>query len=654
MESAGPALQLGSSFRSYEDFRQCFRAYELAQGYHYDLRSCVSVRGYNRQHGTAVRKDVTFMQVKFGCSWTQPYSTRRKKEPISCPAYFELQYKEDIDQLVISDLNTNHAHSEPVLSLIRAAAAVTASAAACHGPAAKRCEGQQWGGTNSVAVADKDLQAVTGQPVDGVTAPCTAPTIPAAAKKNASVLVRLAGVMKTFLRVDKGSLASVSTDRSHSLDRLSFQTSKMNNSFVKFPRSLLLHRALGKEGHVLYAFIVESKERVGKVVHLSLLKEDVGHRFKRMLTVFKEFNPEWKKVQVFFVEVSFRHKGILKAHFPSAQVLPSIYHTVQLLKNVKEDMISSSFKRKLRLAMRKAVFAPSAANWHALSKLAKKVVSPLVYSYLQADWFSCEPLWHMHAEKGLQFCSTHMASLDLITLRIDNLFSRQPSLEASVPPLMERADYLDSKGWESPSWGFLNTKDVQSGLWEKSEACTGAAAELGPVLWENCPALGCWLCPQEWEVVRRSAGLLIPVLGSLSVWLMEDAQGVSRGYRSCTCGFHHRYRLPCRHILAVLQSHRRPVKESMVCRRWQRSYQQLPVPGAADPRGCSGGLVGGQLEAREERIRSLSLELVNLLMQCDGDELEERSSALIAVLASWTRSPGEAAGKEPVSPHYSW
>ncbi|XP_014799148.1 PREDICTED: zinc finger SWIM domain-containing protein 3 [Calidris pugnax] len=660
MESAGPVLRLGSAFRSYEDFRQCFRAYELAQGYNYDLRSCVSVRGYNRQHGTAVRKDITFMQVKFGCSWTQTHSTKKRKEPISCPAYFELQYKEDIDQLVISDLNTNHVHSETVLSLNRAAAAATA----------KLCEEQQWGGTNSVAVADKDLQTVAGQPVDGVTAP---------AKKNASVLARLAEVMKTFLRVDGGSLASASTDSSHSLDRFSFQTSKMYNSFVKFPKSLLLHRVLDRAGHVLYAFIAETKERVGKVVHLSLLKDDVGPKFRRVLTVFKEFNPEWKKVEVFFVDMSFRHKGILKAYFPSAQVLPSIYHTVRLLKDVKEEMISSSFKQKLRLALRKALFAPSAANWHALSKLAEKVVSPVAYKYLQTEWFPCEPLWDMHTERGLQFCSTHMASLDLITLRISNLFGRQPSFEASVFPLMERADYLDSKGWESPSWGFLSTKDLQSGLWEKSKVCTGAAAELGPVFWENCPALGCWLCPQEWEVVRRSAPVVSPVLGGLSVRLKEDAQGVSQNYQSCACGFHRRYRLPCRHVLAVLQSHRRPVEESMVCRRWQRSYrqllvpgatdppgcsggsvggqledQQLPVPGAADPPGCSRASVGGQLEAREERIRSLSLELVNLLMQCDGDELEERGSALITVLAAWTRSPGEAAGNEPVSPHYSW
>lgn len=54
----GPAMELGDSFRSYEDFRERFRAYKLAQGCRYSLRSCVSVRCHNRQHGTAVRQDV--------------------------------------------------------------------------------------------------------------------------------------------------------------------------------------------------------------------------------------------------------------------------------------------------------------------------------------------------------------------------------------------------------------------------------------------------------------------------------------------------------------------------------------------------------------------------------------------------------------------
>ncbi|KAM9646835.1 zinc finger SWIM domain-containing protein 3 [Morphnus guianensis] len=674
-------MELGSRFRSYEDFRERFRAYKLAQGCRYGLRSCVSVRCHNRQHGTAVREDVVFMQVKFGCARTQKYSKKRKQQPSLCPAYFVLQYKEDIDQLVISELNSDHVHADPVFSLTRAATA-TASTAARDGPATELCEQQQAGGTNSSAEAHEDSHTVAGQPVDRAPAPYRAPALPEAAKENASVLVRVAEVMKTFLRVDRGSLASISADSDHGLDRLSFQTSKMKSSFMQFPESLLLHRALSEGGHILYALLVESEERVGKVVHLSLLKDDTASSVRKMLTVFKEFNPEWQKVQTVFMDVSFFHKAILQELFPAAQVLLSVYHTVRLLeKNVREAEISSSLKQNLTLALQKAMFSPSAASLDALSQLVKRVVSPELYNYLRANWFSCELLWCLHTEKGLQSCGTHMDSLDLITHQISSLFGWQPSLEASVLRFLECADCLDSRSLESLNRGSMSTEeDGWNSLQEQPDARAGAAAGPGPVsdspalaerpeptghtatagtdsmlatLWESCTDLGSWLCLKEWEVVQMSTQLLSPVPGSLTVRLLEDAHLVSQDCRSCSCCFHRRYRLPCRHVLAVLQAHRGRVEEGMVCRRWQKRYQRLLAPRAGPP-GRGGGSAGNRPEGRGERVRSLSLELANLLMQCEGQELEERSSALAAILAAWARSPGRPAGKEePVPPHCS-
>ncbi|KFQ50275.1 Zinc finger SWIM domain-containing protein 3, partial [Pelecanus crispus] len=499
-----------------------------------------------------------FMQVKFGCARTQKYSKKRKQQPSLCPAYFVLQYQEDIDQLVISELNSDHVHADPVFSLTRATAA-TASTTAHDSPATKLRKLQQAGGTDSSAVADEDSHAVTGQPVDGAAAPYRAPALPEAEKENASAsaLVRVAEVMKTFLRVDRGSLASISADSNHGLDRLSFQTSKMRSWFMQFPKSLLLHRVLSEAGHILYAFLVESKERVGRVVHLSLLKDDTGHSVRKMLTIFKEFNPEWQKIQAVFVDVSFFHKAILHELFPSAQVFLSVYHTVRLLeKNVKEAEISSSFKQNLTLALQKAVFSPSAASLDALSQLVKCVVSPELYDYLRAHWFCCELLWRVHAEKGLRSCSTHMDSLDLITHRIATLFGQQPSLEASVLSFLECADCLDSRGLESLNRGLSSTEeDGQSSLQEKPDVRAGAAAEPGPVsgsralaecpeptgqaavagmdcmlavLRESCTDLGSWLCLKEWEVVQTSTQLLSPVPGSITVWLLEDAHRVSR------------------------------------------------------------------------------------------------------------------------------
>ncbi|NWR65671.1 ZSWM3 protein, partial [Bucorvus abyssinicus] len=626
-------MQLGDRFGSYKAFLERFHAYKLAQGSCYGLRSCVRVRCYNRQHGTAIREDVRFIQATFGCARTQQYSQRSFQQPSLCPACIVLCYREDIDQLEITDLNSLHIHAEPVHSLPRATA-VTAKPRA--------------GGTEGGSVAGED--AVAGRLVDG--APDLVTTA-ALLKENtsSSVLIRVAKVMRTFLRADRGSLASLSAGSGCGLDRLSFQSSKMRSTMVPFPKWLLLHRAPGEGKHVLYAFLVEAKQQEVTVSHVSLLRSDTGCGVREMLTVFKGFNPEWRKVQTIFVDVSFPHQAVLQELFPSAQVLLPVYGTAQLLwRQVEGGRAPSSPAQDAALAMREAELSPSTAGLGALAQLVPCGVSVEPYGSLQTGGFS------RHTKGGLHTGSRHRNSLDLLTHHIAGLLGQQSSLEASALLLLEHADCLDSRALGQFDGGISSTAEERwSSPWQQPAGATveecwsspqqqpaGAAAEPGPsagfpaelaVLQESCSAAGWWLCLREWEVVQASSQLLSPAAGGLAVQLLEEVHRVSQDGRSCTCRFHRQYRLPCRHVLAVLQAHRGRVEEAMVCRRWQRRYQHLPIPGAA-PSGLSRGSVG----VREEKVRSLSLELANLLLQCEGRELEERSAMLAAVLAAWSRA----------------
>ncbi|KAM6248645.1 LOW QUALITY PROTEIN: uncharacterized protein LJ264_010251 [Porphyrio hochstetteri] len=205
-------------------------------------------------------------------------------------------------------------------------------------------------------------------------------------------------------------------------------------------------------------------------------------------------------------------------------------------------------------------------------------------------------------------------------------------------------------GWSSSR----SSVDGWSSFWEERSTHSGAAAEPQPdsarptlagqaaaagpgcvptALRESCTALGYRLCPREREVAQASAQRLSPAPGS-RVQLL-GAHRVSPDCRS-RC-FHRRYRLPCRHVLAV-PACRGPVEAGMVCRRWQRRHRQPPL-GDQTP-GRSGGSAG----SRGERVRSLGLELANLLLPSERKELGR--AALPAPLAAWARSPapGEAAG----------
>lgn len=156
---------------------------------------------------------------------------------------------------------------------------------------------------------------------------------------------------------------------------------------------------------------------------------------------------------------------------------------------------------------------------------------------------------------------------------------------------------------------------------------------------DSCTALDYQLCSSEWEVVQMSTQLISAVPGGVEVRLLEDAHRVSADRWSCSCYFHHRYRLPCRHVLAVLHADRRSVESGMVGHRWQRKYQQSAAPAEMPQHGGT----PVEEEGRRDRIQALSKELANLLLQSDGTQLEERSSALRAIVDAWAEAGG---GKE--------
>ncbi|XP_008122967.2 zinc finger SWIM domain-containing protein 3 isoform X1 [Anolis carolinensis] len=721
----GAAMEVGSCFKNYTDFSEHFAAYKKESRLQFGLKSCVSVRFHNRQNGTNIREDITFMRVKFACVRPREHGKKKKpqeeeeEEPQLCPAYLVLQYSEELDRLVITEQNGNHIHAEPKAPsissdrspLARLAARMAASRACGIPPAKLRkeepAEVEACNMETSLSVkVEEDREASMNVETDAEKhpppslSPSKEPEAPRADEDNraSSSLVHINEVMRDFLRVDAGSLASFSMGSTgKELERLSFQTSKMKGLFLRFPESLLLHRVLGCGGHTLYAFLVESKDRVAKLVHFAILKDDTPESMREMLSVFKKFNSEeGQKVKVVLVDVAFLHREVLRELFPSAQVLLSVYHTVRLLeRKLKKSHYPS--KQALRMALRKAVFSPSKASLEALSPMVKDLVDPGLYEHLQAHWFSCEMLWYFHAKKGLHACSTYIDSLEVITQKLSSLFSPKLSLETSILRFVASVNDFNAKGLENPSQSdgrSILMKELKikppPPLKRRPRAATEptkrflakaatklpkrfpaktvpespkhfpAKAETEPLnqsvrhspakpvatmlaaLRETCTDLAYQLCLNEWDMVQKSTQLVtLSTRRKATVQLLEDTHQVSKGSQRCSCFFSCRYQLPCRHILAVLLANQQVVEEAMVAKRWQRKYQHLPALRENMPEAP--GAPKGSLPAapapkeRQDMIQSLSKELGNLLLQSEGEELEERSATLRMIVNIWTK-----------------
>ncbi|KAM8774483.1 zinc finger SWIM domain-containing protein 3 isoform 2-T2 [Rhynchonycteris naso] len=638
-------MELGRCFKTYEDFKKCFSVY---------------------------KKENRYVQMKFVCVQTQ---SKRKRTPEAdmCPAYLLLQYDEKLDRLFISELNTQHTHGD----------AQTADSG--EDTAGKSQKTMRLQNPEPEQPAFKNNLIKTERPqiepsfcLDKVQA---APN-PEQERITPSDLAEIAKVMKNFLELDEGSMASLSLGNRQDVDGLSFQSSKMSNLFIRFPESLLLHRVEHSQGHILYAFLVENKEREGRVVHFAVLKAETATSVAKMLSIFTEFNPDWAKVKVVFVDLSFPHQAILQELFPTARILLSIYHTTRLLeKKLHRSAANPSFKNLMKEALREAVFVTSDSSVQNLCQMSQALLDEELFSFLQAHWFSCELLWYMHVRKGLHACSTYMDSLDIVTSKVSSLFREQRSLLDCILRFVGYIDLFNTKGVKNlpiapPKLKRSRAASMPPKSKKPFRICGGSLSRL-PVketkpypqqlqqqpqeqpsqggmldtLHHSGSELAHKLCCNEWEVVQNSTHLLDTAGSSVDVQLLEDSHQVSSDGSSCSCSFQRWYHLPCRHILALLHTRQKPVVETMVCRRWQKRYQHLFGPSGElrDPVVVPNtGQLGRQ--ERKDMIQDLTRELANLLMQSEGPELDERFSTLRKIVDIWadpykppepTQQPGD-------------
>ncbi|XP_063816552.1 zinc finger SWIM domain-containing protein 3 [Pseudophryne corroboree] len=717
-------MQQGTCFINYEDFKECYRTYKKETKSIYSIQNSTSVEYYNSRCGANIREDIIFTQVKFCCSKLQGHNGKRKTQENICPAYFLLQYDIKLDRLVVKEECTTHIHSEKEKFSLTLPPVKTVSID-FDVPSKKICEERP-----SLSPVKEDDQGKIFQD-----APCNSNTdltldvqdiaeSPSNDKPSASIntippeipveaVARLANLIIDFQTRDVGSKSSLIINCQQQLDQLCFQTGKMGSLFEKFPESILIHKVACKHGYILYSFLVENKERIGKVVNFSFIKEDNARNISNLFEMFKDYSPEWAKVKVIYIDISFGHVDILKKAFPSAQTLLSVYHTVRLIERKSKG--SSNFKDWLRKWIDDAIYHTTPEKLNFLSEKLQHKLDKDLYAKLSANWFSCELLWYMHVKKGLHACNTYMDSLGLVTDTISSLLAKQSSMETTIQQFIESADCFNSKGLENqrdgslgfsrrtpkvprknnkekpqhilplplpvPQIGHLKPLKVKS-TWKpcpSSESSTLSLDKPGNALIfnrkvpsrpreksntmlfslrEHCNDLGFQLCLKEWEVVQKSTHLINVKTNFIAVQILEESHAVSFNGQSCTCYFNQLYKLPCRHILSMLYANKKPVKEDMVCLSWLKRYKQ-PISDAK----VSNTILyysKSEEEAKERvtKIKSLAKELCNLLMQCDGAEIQVRSSTLQLLMDRWRNESNhikdELVQNEPNELPYQW
>ncbi|XP_034643016.1 zinc finger SWIM domain-containing protein 1 [Trachemys scripta elegans] len=145
------------------------------------------------------------------------------------------------------------------------------------------------------------------------------------------------------------------------------------------------------------------------------------------------------------------------------------------------------------------------------------------------------------------------------------------------------------------------------------------------------------LCLNEFAVAQKSVQLIGTNEDIVNIQILEDTHKVNqRGLKSCTCHFSQAFQLPCRHILAVLNSDKKILQPEMLSEQWQKE----PNISQTGQNGTDGLLEVLKSSWNESLDKSLAVsfltaEISRLLTQCSSEEFDRRYNTLRELADSW-------------------
>ncbi|NXJ70971.1 ZSWM1 protein, partial [Rostratula benghalensis] len=196
------------------------------------------------------------------------------------------------------------------------------------------------------------------------------------------------------------------------------------------------------------------------------------------------------------------------------------------------------------------------------------------------------------------------------------------SLQSSLDPSFLAAK-LEAP--ENPEGGSME-------ITQRTEEC------IKQSLRDICTEPALRLCLSEFAVVQKSVQLISTEKDAHSTRILEDAHSVDlTGLRGCTCHFSQVFQLPCRHIMAVLNSYRKTLQPELLSQQWQKKRSGGHQAGQDSADGLLEVLKSSWNESLDKSllVSFLTAEISRLLTYCSGEEFERRYRTLRELADSW-------------------
>ncbi|NXW99424.1 ZSWM1 protein, partial [Larus smithsonianus] len=443
-------------------------------------------------------------------------------------------------------------------------------------------------------------------------------------------------------------LVAYELGESGSMASVSFQSAAMGGVFACFPRVLLVHRAGEPAGRALYIFLVAGPAPaqgggMARVVHLAIPRGESAGSLARMYGAFRAFNPACAQTQLLLVDPDLPQRPALAQAFPAAEVQLSVFHLCKRLQvQIQQLTLEGRAERLILATLSDTMYAATKSNRRKMHALLRDLVTPDLLPRLHIDWLLDDEIWATHRERTWGESIYYLRDLEMVTQGLSEVFSAGLSLESCITSLAQHYQECVSK---SPPDAVMCSAphphhhsatenpegDSNEEINRRTEEC------IKQSLRDICTEPAAWLCLSEFAVVQKSVQLIGTEEDALTIQVLEDAYTVDlKGLSSCTCHFNQVFQLPCRHILAVLNSDRKTLQPEMLSRQWQKGSDAHQAE-----RDSADGLLEILKSSWDESLDKsllvsfLTEEISQLLTHCNREEFECRYRTLRELADSW-------------------
>ncbi|NXT51734.1 ZSWM1 protein, partial [Pluvianellus socialis] len=427
---------------------------------------------------------------------------------------------------------------------------------------------------------------------------------------------------------------------------VSFQSAAMSGVFARFPRVLLVHRAAGPAGRALYIFLVAGpapalRGGMARVVHLAVPRDESAGSLGRMYRAFRAFNPTWAETQLLLVGPGLPQLPALSQAFPAAEVQLSVFHLCKRLQQQIQQLALEGWTERLVLAaLSDTMCTATESSRRKMHALLRDLVTSDLVPQLHIHWLLDDKIWATHRERTWGDSHNYFRDLEMVTQGLSQVFSAGLSLESCITSLAQHyqnkpvtlQSSLDPSSCAAKPEATENPEgDSEEEINCRTEEC------IKQSLSDICIEPAARLCLSEFAVVQKSVQLIGTGEDSLSIQVLEDAHRVDlKGLSSCTCHFNQVFQLPCRHILAVLNSDRRTLQPEMLSRQWQKGSDAHQT-GRDSADGLLEVLKSSWNESLDKSlvVSFFTVEISRLLTHCSREEFEHRYKTLRELADSW-------------------